>query len=329
MEDTLQRARRRFLSLAAAVVSLPAISRIARAQAYPARPVRLIVSVAAGGGADIVARIIAQWLSERLGQPFVVENRPGAGGNIGTEAVVRASPDGYTLLVVVAANAINVTLYEKLSFNFIRDIAPVSEIYRTPLVMQVNPSFPAKTVPEFIAHAKANPGKINMASAGIGTVQHVAGELFKMMTGINMIHVPYREGVASLTDLLRGQVEVMFHTTGASISYIRAGRLRPLAVTTSTRQEVLPDIPTIGEFVPGYESSGWVGIGTPRNTPAEIIDRLNGEINAGLADPKIRARIADLGNTTSGGSPGDFGRLIADETDKWAKVVRFSGAKAD
>jgi tripartite-type tricarboxylate transporter receptor subunit TctC len=325
----MQRARRRFLNLAAAVVSLPAISRIAEAQAYPTRPVRLIVSVAAGGGADIVARIIAQWLSERLGQPFVVENRPGAGGNIGTEAVVRAPPDGYTLLVVVAANAINVTLYEKLSFNFIRDIAPVSEIYRTPLVMEVNPSFPARTVPEFIAYAKANPGKINMASAGIGTVQHVAGELFKMMTGINMIHVPYREGVASLTDLLREQVQVMFHTTGASISYIRAGSLRPLAVTTSTRQEVLPDIPTIGEFVPGYESSGWVGIGAPRNTPAKIIDRLNEEINASLADPKIRARIADLGNTTSGGSPDDFGRLIADETEKWAKVVRFSGTKAD
>jgi len=325
----MQRARRRFLNFAAAAVSLAAVPRIARAQAYPARPVRLIVSVAAGGGADIVARVIAQWLSERLGQPFVVENRPGAGGNIGTEAVVRAPPDGYTLLVVVAANAINVTLYDKLDFNFIRDIAPVSEIYRTPLVMEVNPSFPAKTVPEFIAYAKANPGKINMASAGIGTVQHVAGELFKMMTGINMVHVPYREGVASLTDLLRGQVHVMFHTTGASISYIRADRLRPLAVTTSTRQEVLPDIPTIGEFVPGYESSGWIGIGAPRNTPIGIIDRLNKEINAGLADPKIRARIADLGNTTSGGSPADFGRLIADETEKWAKVVRFSGAKAD
>ena len=321
--------RRRLLHLAATAMSSLAIPRFAKAQAYPTRPVRLIVNVAAGGGVDIVARMIAQWLSNRLGQPFVVENRPGAGGNIGTEAVVRAPADGYTLLIVVAANAINVTLYDKLNFNFIRDIAPISEIYRTPLVMVVNPLFPAKAVPEFIAYAKANPGKINMASAGNGTVQHVAGELFKMMTGVNMVHVPYREGVASLTDLLGGQVQVMFHTTGASISYIRAGQLRPLAVTTMTRQDVLPEIPTVGEFVPGYEASGWIGIGAPRNTPAEIIDRLNNEINAALADPKIRERIADLGNTTTGGSPGDFVRLIADETDKWAKVVRFSGAKAD
>ena len=321
--------RRRLLHLAATAMSSFAIPRFAKAQAYPTRPVRLIVNVAAGGGVDIVARMIAQWLSNRLGQPFVVENRPGAGGNIGTEAVVRAPADGYTLLIVVAANAINVTLYDKLNFNFIRDIAPISEIYRTPLVMVVNPLFPAKAVPEFIAYAKANPGKINMASAGNGTVQHVAGELFKMMTGVNMVHVPYREGVASLTDLLGGQVQVMFHTTGASISYIRAGQLRPLAVTTMTRQDVLPEIPTVGEFVPGYEASGWIGIGAPRNTPAEIIDRLNNEINAALADPKIRERIADLGNTTTGGSPGDFVRLIADETDKWAKVVRFSGAKAD
>jgi len=321
--------RRRLLHLAATAMSSLAIPRFAKAQAYPTRAVRLIVNVAAGGGVDIVARMIAQWLSNRLGQPFVVENRPGAGGNIGTEAVVRAPADGYTLLIVVAANAINVTLYDKLNFNFIRDIAPISEIYRTPLVMVVNPLFPAKAVPEFIAYAKANPGKINMASAGNGTVQHVAGELFKMMTGVNMVHVPYREGVASLTDLLGGQVQVMFHTTGASISYIRAGQLRPLAVTTMTRQDVLPEIPTVGEFVPGYEASGWIGIGAPRNTPAEIIDRLNNEINAALADPKIRERIADLGNTTTGGSPGDFVRLIADETDKWAKVVRFSGAKAD
>jgi tripartite-type tricarboxylate transporter receptor subunit TctC len=325
----MQRARRRFLRLAAASVALPAVSRIARAQAYPTRPVRLIVSVAAGGGADIVARLIAQRMSERLGQPFVVENRPGAGGNIGTETVVRAPSDGYTLLVVVAANAINVTLYDKLNFNFIRDIAPVSEIYRTPLVMEVNPSFPAKTVPEFIAYAKANPGKINMASAGNGTVQHVAGELFKMMAGINMIHVPYREGVASLTDLIGGQVQVTFHTTGASVGYIRSGQLRPLAVTTSTRQEILPDIPTVGEFVSGYEASGWIGIGAPRNTPAEIVNRLNKEINAALADPKIKERIVDLGNTVSGGSPRDFAQLIAAETEKWAKVVRFSGAKVD
>jgi tripartite-type tricarboxylate transporter receptor subunit TctC len=322
-------ARRHFLNLATSVVSLPVLSRFARAEAYPTRSVRLIVNVAAGGGADIVARLIGQWLTERLGQPFVVENRPGAGGNIGTEAVVRAAPDGYTLLVVVAANAINVTLYDKLNFNFIRDIAPVSGIYRTPLVMEVIPSFPARTVPEFIGYAKKNPGKINMASAGTGTVLHVAGELFKMMTGINMIHVPYREGGASLTDLLGGQVQVMFHTTGASIGYIRAGMLRPLAVTTASRQEVLPDIPTVGEFVPGYEASGWVGIGAPRNTPTEIIDRLNKEINAGLADPKIKARIADLGNTVMSGSPADFGELIAEETGKWAKVVKFSGAKAE
>ena len=321
--------RRRFLHLVANAIAVSAVSRFAKAQAYPTRPVRLIVNVAAGGGVDIVARMIAQRLSDRLGQPFVVENRPGAGGNIGTEAVVRAAPDGYTLLVVVAANAINVTLYDKLSFNFIRDIAPISEIYRTPLFMVVNPSSPVKTVPEFIAYAKANPGKINMASAGNGTVQHVAGELFKMMTSINMVHVPYREGVASVTDLLGGQVQVMFHTTGAAISYIRAGQLRPLAVTTPTRQEVLPDIPTVGEFVPGYEASGWMGIGAPRTTPAEIIDRLNSEINASLADSKIRERIADLGNTTSGGSPGDFARLIAAETEKWAKVVKFSGARAD
>jgi tripartite-type tricarboxylate transporter receptor subunit TctC len=321
--------RRRFLHLVANAIAVSTVSRFAKAQAYPTRPVRLIVNVAAGGGVDIVARMIAQRLSDRLGQPFVVENRPGAGGNIGTEAVVRAAPDGYTLLVVVAANAINVTLYDRLSFNFIRDIAPISEIYRTPLFMVVNPSFPVKTVPEFIAYAKANPGKINMASAGNGTVQHVAGELFKMMTSINMVHVPYREGVASVTDLLGGQVQVMFHTTGAAISYIRAGQLRPLAVTTPTRQEVLPDIPTVGEFVPGYEASGWMGIGAPRTTPAEIIDRLNGEINASLADSKIRERIADLGNTTSGGSPGDFARLIAAETEKWAKVVKFSGARAD
>ncbi len=321
--------RRRFLQLAAATVSAPAVSTIASAQAYPTRPVRLIVSVAAGGGADIVARLIAQRLSERLGEPFIVENRPGAGGNLGTEAVVRAPADGYTLLVVVAANAINVTLYDKLSFNFIRDIAPVGEIYRTPLFMVVNPTFSSKTLPEFIAYAKANPGKINMASAGNGTVQHVAGELFKLMTGINMIHVPYREGVASITDLIGGQVQVLFHTAGASISYIRSGKLRALAVTTTTRQEVLPDIPTVAEFVPGYEASGWIGIGAPRNTPREIVERLNKEINAALADPKIRERIVNLGNTVSEGSPADFGQFIADETEKWAKVVKFAGAKAD
>jgi tripartite-type tricarboxylate transporter receptor subunit TctC len=323
----MKHSRRHFLRLAAGIASFPALSHSARAEAYPTRPVRLIVDVAAGGGADIVARVIGQRLSERLGQPFVVENRPGAGGNLGTETVVRAPPDGYTLLIVVAANAINVSLYEKLTFNFIRDIAPVSAIYRSPLVMEVMPSFPARTVPEFIAYAKANPGKINMASAGTGTVLHVAGELFKMMTGINMIHVPYREGVSALTDLIGGRVQVTFHTTGASIGYIRAGMLRPLAVTTAVRQEVLPDVPTVAESVPGYEASGWIGVGAPRNTPPEVIDRLNKEINAALDDPKIKARIVDLGNTVLSGSPADFGKLIAEETEKWAKVVKFSGAK--
>ena len=321
--------RREFLYLASGAAALPAVSRIALAQAYPARPVRVVAPFAAGGPADILARLIGQWLSERLGQPFVIENRPGAGGNVGTEVVVRASPDGYMLLLIGSFNTINATLYDKLNFNFIRDIVPVAAIIRQPLVMAVHPSVPAKTVPEFIAHAKANPGKINMASGGIGSTPHVAGELFQMMTGVRMIHVPYRGAGLALVDLLAGQVQVYFVQTVASIKYIRTGQLRPLAVTTATRSEALPDIPTVDEFVPGYEASAWQGIGAPKNTPAEIIDRLNKEINAGLADPKLKARLADLGGTVLVGSPADFGKLIAEESEKWGKVVKFTGIKAD
>jgi tripartite-type tricarboxylate transporter receptor subunit TctC len=272
---------------------------------------------------------MAQWLSERLGQQFVVENRPGAGSNIATEAVVRAAPDGYTLLLVGASAAINATLYRNLGFNFIRDIAPVASVFRVPLVMEVNPAFPARTVPEFLAYAKANPGKLNMASGGNGTPAHVAGELFRMMAGINMIHVPYRGDSAAVVDLLAGQVQVMFPAMSASIEQIKAGKLRALAVTTASRSEALPQLPTVGDFVPGYEASGWYGLGVPRNTPAEIVERLNAEINAALADPGHRARLADLGATALPGSPADFGRLIAEETEKWGKVVTFSGATAD
>jgi tripartite-type tricarboxylate transporter receptor subunit TctC len=321
--------RRRFLRLAAGAAALPAVSRFAWAQAYPTRPVHLVVGFAAGGGQDVLARLLGQWLSERLGQSFVVENRPGAGGNIGAEAVVRAAPDGYTLLVIGPPNAINATLYDKLNFDFIRDIAPVAGISRMPNVMEVNPSFPAKTVPEFIAYAKANPGKINMATGGNGTSNHVSGELFKMMTGINMVHVPYRGGGPALSDLISGQVQVMFDNLNSSIEHIRAGRLRPLAVTTMTRSEALPDVPTVNDFVPGYEASVMSGIGAPRNTPLEIIDRLNKEISAALADPKLKARLADLGSVPMPMTPADFGRLIAEETEKWAKVVKFSGAKAN
>jgi tripartite-type tricarboxylate transporter receptor subunit TctC len=321
--------RRKFLHLAAGAAALPAVSRVARAQAYPTRPVRLVVGAPAGGGFDIVARLMGQWLSERLGQPFVIDNRPGAGGNIGTEAVVRAPSDGYTLLLVTAASAINVTLYEKLSFNLSRDIVPVAGIADVPEVMVVNPSLPAKTVPEFIAHAKANPGKLSMASGGNGTPSHVAGELFKMMTGTNMVHVPYRGLSPALTDLLGGQVQVAFGGLPSSIEHIRAGKLRALAVTTATRSEALPDIATVGEFVPGYEASMWYGIGAPRNVPAEIVDKLNKEINAALADPTMKGRLADLGGTPLLGSPADFGKLIAEETDKWGKVVKFAGVKAD
>jgi tripartite-type tricarboxylate transporter receptor subunit TctC len=319
--------RRQFLHLAAGACSLPAVSRFAWAQTYPARPVRLVVGFAAGGGNDIVARLMGQWLSERLGQPFVIENRPGAGTNIGTEAVAKAPPDGHTLLLVSPAAAINATLYDKLNFNFIRDIAPVAGIIGVPNVIVVNPLLPARTVPEFIAYAKANPGKINYASAGSGSGSHVSGELFKIMTGVQMVHVPYRGLSPAVTDLLGGQVQVMFGTMPSSIEYIRAGSLRALAVTTASRWEGMANLPTVSDFVPGYESSQWYGIGAPQSTPAEIVDRLNREINAGLADPKIKARLADLGGTVLALSPTDFGKFIAAETEKWGKVVKFSGAK--
>lgn len=321
--------RRKFLHLAAGAAALPVVSRDARAQTYPTRPVRLVVGGPPGGGLDIVARLIGQWLSERLGQPFVIENRPGAGGNIATEAVVRAPADGYTLLLVSGANAINTTLYEKLSFNLSRDIAPVAGIARVPEVMVANPSVPAKTVPEFIAHAKANPRKLNMASGGIGTPSHVAGELFKMMTGIDMVHVPYRGTTPALTDLLGRQVQVTFVSVPSAIAYIRAGTLRPLAVTTKTRSDELPDVPAVDEFVRGYEASNWYGIGAPKGTPAEIISKLNKEINAALADPKFKARLADVGGTALSGSPADLGKLIAEETEKWAKVIQFAGIKPE
>jgi tripartite-type tricarboxylate transporter receptor subunit TctC len=321
--------RRKFLHLAAGAAALPAVSRIAGAQGYPSRPVRIIVGFPAGGGVDIIARLMGQWLSERLGQPFLIENRPGAGSNIATEAVVRAAPDGYTLLLVHASNAINATLYDKLNFNFIRDIAPVAGIIVVPNVMVVNPSVPAKTVPEFIAYAKANPGKINIASGGIGGPSHVSAELFKMMTGTDMLLVSYRGMAPAVTDLLAGQVHLMFNSLPASIEYIKAGKLRALAVTTATRSETLPGIPTMREFVPDYESPTWYGVGVPKNTPAEIVDKLNKEVNAALADPKMKARLADLGGVALPGSSAEFDKFIAEETEKWAKVVKFSGAKAD
>jgi tripartite-type tricarboxylate transporter receptor subunit TctC len=321
--------RRQLLHLAAGAAALPAVSRFAWAQAYPSRPVRIVAPTAPGGAPDILARLIGPWLSGRLGQQFVVENRPGGGSNIGTEAVVRAPPDGYTLLLVSTTNAINATLYEKLNYNFIRDIMPVAGIIRFPLVMVVNPSVPAKTVPEFTAYAKAKPGKINLGSPGIGTPPHVAGELFKMMAGVDLVHVPYRGGGPVMTDLLGGQVQVLFGSTSLTIEQIRAGKLRPLAVTTATRWEGLPDIPTVNDFVSGYEASAVFGLGAPKNTPAEIIDTLNKEINAALADPKMKARLADLGGTVLAGSPADFGKLIAEETEKWGKVVKFSGAKPE
>jgi tripartite-type tricarboxylate transporter receptor subunit TctC len=322
--------RRQFLHLAAgAAALLPALSRIAFAQAYPSRPVRLIVPIAPAGATDITARLIGQWLSERLGQPFIIENRPGGGGNIGTEAVVHAPADGYTLLMAGSFNATNAALYDKLNFNFIRDIAPVAGVFRGPFAMVVNPSVPAKSVPEFIAYAKANPRKLNMASAGNSTASHVAGELFKMMAGVDLVHVPYRGGGPGLNDLLGGQVQVMFPTTVASIGHIRSGRLRALAVTAATRSDALPDIPTVGEFVPGYEASTWYGVCAPKGTPAEIVEKLNKEVNAGLADPKIKARLLDLGGDVHALSPADFGKHIAEETEKWAKVVKFAGIKAN
>jgi len=326
---TVKLPRRNFLHLAAGAAALPGLPRIARAQSYPSRPVRVIVPFAAGGGVDIVARLIGQWLSEQLRQPFVIENRPGGGGNIGTEAVVRAPADGYTLLLVTAANAINTTLYEKLSFNLSRDIAPVAGIIVVPNVMVVHPSVPAKTIPEFIAYAKANPGKVNMASGPIGGSSHVSGELFKMLTGTDMLLVSYRGTAPAVTDLLAGQVQVLFNSPPASIEYIKAGRLRALAVTTTTRSEVLPDVPTVSEFVPGYEASQWYGVGAPKNTPAQIVEELNKEINAGLAAPKLKARLADLGGTPIAGSPADFGKFIAEETEKWGEVIRAANIKPE
>jgi tripartite-type tricarboxylate transporter receptor subunit TctC len=326
LEMQMKLPRRQFLLLAAGTAALPAGSGVATAQAYPARPVRVLVGFAPGQAIDIVTRIIGQRLSERLGQQFIIENRPGAGGNIATEAVVRAPPDGYTLLAIGSNNLINATLYRNLSYDFIRDIAPVASIYHVPQVMEVNPSFPAKTVPEFIAYAKGHPGEISFASAGNGSVAHVTGELFKMLTGINMLHVPYRGAPPALTDLIAGQVHVMFDNMPSSIEHIRAGRLRPLAVTATTRVEALPDVPPLGDFVPGFETSAWAGIGAPKDTPAEIIDRLNGEINAALADPTIKARIAELGGQVLALSPGEYARRIAQETDKWGKVIKFAGA---
>jgi tripartite-type tricarboxylate transporter receptor subunit TctC len=320
--------RRRFLHLAAGAAALPALPRVARAQVYPTKPVRLIVPFAPAGGTDIYARLIGQWLLERLGQPFVIENRPGAGGTIGAEAVVRAPADGYTLLLASSNDAVTGALYDRLNYNFIRDIAPVAGINREPLVMVVNPSVPAKTVPEFIADAKANAGKITMASAGTGGGAHLSGELFKMMTGVDMIHVPYRGSGPAYTDLLGRQVQVMFAGMSGSIEYIRAGKLRALAVTTMMRSEALPDVPTVGESVPGYEVSGWYGIGAPRNTPADIVQKLNTEINVALADPKVKTRLADLGSTPMPLSPADFGKLIVSDTEKWAKVIQAAHIKA-
>jgi tripartite-type tricarboxylate transporter receptor subunit TctC len=324
---TVKLPRRRFLHLVAGAAALPVVPRSAWAQAYPARPVRWIVPFAAGITPDITARLIAQWLSERLGQRFIVENRPGAGGNIGTELVVRAPADGYTLLLVTVANAVNATLYYNLKFNFIRDLTPVASITRGPLVMEVNPSFPTKTVAEFIAYAKTNPGKINMASGGNGSPPHVAGELFKMMAGVDLVHVPYRGN--PLPDLLGGQVQVFFGPISASIGYIRTDALRALAVTNAMRSTVLPDVPTVGEFVPGYEASSWYGVGVPKDTPAEIIDKLNKEINAALADPKLKARLADLGAEPTPMPPAEFGEFIAAETEKWGKVVRAANIKVE
>jgi tripartite-type tricarboxylate transporter receptor subunit TctC len=321
-------ARRRLLYLAACAAALPAGAHITQAQSYPSRPVRLIVGLAAGGGQDIVARLMGQWLSERLGRQFIVENRPGASGNLALEAAANATADGHTLALLGVNNAINASLYNKPGFEFLRDIAPVGAVMRVPLVMVVNPSFPAATVPQFIAYAKAHPGKITMGSGGVGTSIHVCGELFKMMTGVEMLHVPYRGGALALNDLIGGQLQVMFDTMPESIGFIRAGVLRPLAVTTAERASVLPDIPTIGDFVPGYEASAWYGIGAPRNTPAEIVDTLNREINAGLTDPKIKARLVELGGTLSAGSPAAFGKFIADDAEKWAKVIKFAGVKA-
>src|SRR5262245_6760324 len=321
--------RRRVLHLAAGAAALPALSRIARAQAYPSRPVRLIVPFGPAGATDITARLVGQWLLERLGQQFIIENRPGAGGNVGTGAVVHAAPDGYTLGLFGAPSAINATLYDKLSFNFVRDIAPVAPIVRFPYLMVVNPSVPAKTLPEFIAYTKANPGKINMASPGIGSTPHVNGELFKVMAGVDMVHVPYRGAAPAITDLLSGQVQVLFISPLVSIEHIKTGKLRALAVASATRSETLPGIPTMGEFLPGFEASQWYGVGAPRNTSTEIVDKLNAEINASLADSKIKARLTELGGTAFPGSPGDFAKLITAETEKWGKVIKAANIKPE
>lgn len=321
--------RRQFLHLAAVTAALPPISRIAWAQAYPSRPVHWIVGFAPSGGNDIVARIMGQWLSERLGQPFVIENRPGAASNLAAELITRASPDGYSLLLVSVNNTSSAALYDNLSFNFIRDIAPVASLIRGALVMVVHPSVPATTLPEFIAYAKANPGKLSYGSGGVGGITHITPELFKMMAGVNMVHVPYRGVAPALTDLLGGQVQVLFANPAQSIQYVKAGKLRALAITSATRLKALPDVPTVGEFVPGYEASSIFGLGAPKNTPPEIVDKLNKEINAALADPKFKARLADLDGTVLGGSPADFGKLIAEETEKWGKVVKFANIKPD
>jgi tripartite-type tricarboxylate transporter receptor subunit TctC len=321
--------RRRFLQLAAGAAVLPAVSTIAAGQAYPARPIRLIIGYTPGGSADLTARLMGQWLSERLGQPFVIENRPGGGTNIATEAVVRAPPDGYTLLLAAPANAINATLYDKLNFNFLRDVEPVAGIIRFPNVVVVNPTVPVKTIPELIAYAKANPGKLNMASSGNGSTIHMSGELFKMLTGTDMVHVPYRGGAPALTDMISGQVQVMFDNIPTCAEHVKSGKLRGLAVTSTTRSEVLPDLPTVADFLPGYEASAWYGIVAPKNTPAEVIDTLNKATNAVLADPAAKKRFAELGAILLPGSAADFGKLLADETEKWGKVVKFSGAKVD
>jgi tripartite-type tricarboxylate transporter receptor subunit TctC len=319
--------RRQILSLAAGAAALPAVSRMAWGQAYPTRPVRWIVGFPPGGGTDITARLMGQWLAERLGRPFVIENRPGANGNIGTEAVVNALADGYTLLLLAGNNTISATLYDKLNFNLVRDIAPVAGIMLSPNILVVNPSFPARTLPEFIANAKANPGKINFASSGVGSGIHLSGELFKMMANVDMVHVPYRGSAPALTDLIGGQVQAMFADTASSIEYVKAGKLRALAVTTATRLEALPELPTVGEFLPGYEARGWYGVGAPQNTPSEIVAKLNREINAGLADTKIKARLAELGGVPFARTPNEFGKHIAEDIERWAKAIKFSGAK--
>jgi tripartite-type tricarboxylate transporter receptor subunit TctC len=319
--------RRKVLHLVAGAAALPALSLLARAQSYPSRPVRWLVGFTPAGGNDITARLIGQWLTERLGQPFVIENRPGAGTNIAAEAVIHAPPDGYTLFLTNFSNAVNASLYEKLNFNFMRDMAPVVGISRAPVIMAVHPSLPAKTVAEFIAYAKANPGKINMGSAGIGSAGHLAGELFQMMTGVKLIHVPYRGNAPALTDLIAGQVQLVFPSSASAIEYVKTGKVRGLAVTGAVRLDALPDLPTVADTVPGYEASSLYGIGVPRNTPADIVDKLNKEVNAALADPKLRTRLADLGGTPFGGTPADFGKLMAEETEKWAKVVEFAGIK--